>query len=643
MIAGADDPGSTLDATGRRLAYLPAALLGNGSLLVTLSGHGEVERMLWPHVDGPDNVHAVRLGLREESGVRWLDEDATTWAQAWEDDASVLRTVVGSSDLHAEILDAVDPEEPVLLRRVSSEPGTLVVSVEPSLEGTDRPTGAFVDPATGIVVLHRRHAALAVAVDRRGGSAGVRSLDGVADDVAHVAPIEARLEVRHEGATHVVVALGASPFEALDRARRHAELAADVAARRRRIDAELLEATTVAAGTSDLDRLLRRSVLVLEQLTDRATGGIVAAPEMDEGFVESGGYGFVWPRDLAYVVLGLLAAGCGDLAASGLRWLGRTQAPEGLWLHRYWTTGEPAPSWGLHQIDETGVVLVAAEAAFRELEDEELDSELWPVVRRAAGLLVAFVDPATGLPRASTDLWEQQDGQHAYSAAAIVGGLRAASLAAGRHEPALARPYADAAAGIAAALDRHLWDASLGRYRRAVNLARADDAGEPVGSAFERSLPYPNRRVGSVETADARLDSALLGLAWPFAPFGASAQRVRTTVDAVAHGLATADGGLRRHEGDRYGGGYEWPLATLWLGLARRALGDEAAIPRALAQVVGRRTPLDLLPEQVRPDGSPAWVLPLGWSHAMLLVAARPELELIRMLRSEDAGDGRGG
>ena len=41
MAAVADDPGSTPDATGRRLAYLPAALLGNGSLLVTLSGRGD--------------------------------------------------------------------------------------------------------------------------------------------------------------------------------------------------------------------------------------------------------------------------------------------------------------------------------------------------------------------------------------------------------------------------------------------------------------------------------------------------------------------------------------------------------------------------------------------------------------------------
>ena len=104
-------------------------------------------------------------------------------------------------------------------------------------------------------------------------------------------------------------------------------------------------------------------MLVLEQLSDRATGAIVAAPEMDERFTESGGYGFVWPRDLAYVVLGLLAAGRFEAAAAALRWLARTQTPEGLWLHRYWTTGELAPSWGLHQLDETGAALFAMEAA----------------------------------------------------------------------------------------------------------------------------------------------------------------------------------------------------------------------------------------------------------------------------------------
>jgi glucoamylase len=641
--AAPDDPGSSPDATGRRLAYLPAALLGNGSLLVTLSARGEVERVLWPHVDGPGNVHELRIGVRRGADVTWLDEEPAEWAQRWQGEASVLRTTVETSTGRVELVDVVDPDEPVLVRRVETVPGVVVVSARPMLEGADDTTGGFVDPSTRIVVLYRRQAALAIALDGA-TAADVGSVGGRGDDLAHVSPLWARIEASHEGTAHVVVALAPSPFEALARAQRYLATAGDAA--ERRSDADARAVTRVGASTDgppELDRLARRSVLVLEQLADRVTGGLVAAPEMDERFTASGGYGFVWPRDLAYVVLGLLAVGRHDTARAALRWLLRTQAPEGLWLHRYWTTGEPAPSWGLHQIDETGAVLLSAEAAYWELLDDELDRALWPAVRRAAELLVAFVDPSTGLPYASIDLWEQRDGQHAYSAAAVAGGLRCAALAAGRHEPELGVRYAAAATRVASAIDEHLWDPALGRHRRAVNVARMDGRGEPPGPAYDRRLPYPNRRLRSVDPGDPRLDASLLGLAWPFAPFGAGSARVRATVDAVAAGLAAPGGGLRRHEGDTYAGGHEWPIATLWLGLARRALGDPQALERALAHVCARRTPLDLLPEQVRPDGTPAWVLPLGWSHAMLLVAALPELRLIGHLREDGAGDGRGG
>jgi GH15 family glucan-1,4-alpha-glucosidase len=47
---------------------------------------------------------------------------------------------------------------------------------------------------------------------------------------------------------------------------------------------------------------------------------------------------------------------------------------------------------------------------------------------------------------------------------------------------------------------------------------------------------------------------------------------------------------------------------------------------RALTYALSAQTTLGLLPEQVTDDGEPAWVVPLAWSHAMLLLAARPEL-----------------
>ena len=80
---------------------------------------------------------------------------------------------------------------------------------------------------------------------------------------------------------------------------------------RRRHDQSRLAAARPASpgGPAGIDALYRRSLLVLEDLADRATGAIIAAPEMDPKFLRSGGYGFVWPRDLAYISLeGLQAA-----------------------------------------------------------------------------------------------------------------------------------------------------------------------------------------------------------------------------------------------------------------------------------------------------------------------------------------------
>ena len=104
---------------------------------------------------------------------------------------------------------------------------------------------------------------------------------------------------------------------------------------------------------------------------------------------------------------------------------------------------------------------------------------------------------------------------------------------------------------------------------------------------------------------------------------------MRATVAALQAELGCPAGSLRRYAGDTYAGGNRWVLAALWLGLWHRQVGEPDG-SRACAGVRadGAQTNLGLLPEQVTDDGEPAWVVPLAWSHAMLLLAARPELAL---------------
>ena len=545
----------------------PAAILGNGSLLATLSARGDVERLFWPSVDRGSHLGELRLGLDLGESVE----------QAYLLDANVLLT----RGEGVELVDLVHELEPVLLRRVRAAGGSarLVVQCRPELDGSKGRLAASVDGSR--VVFYRRDVALAL------GAAGAEAF------ATAMGETEGGISVPFASDAVIALAFGASSREAV--ARLDAALLQDfdalVSARAHHDAARLARAK--ASQNGDVGALYRRSLLALELLVDRNSGSVIAAPELDPEFTHSGGYGFVWGRDLAFIILAFLAVGRDDLARRALRWLPTAQEPEGLWLQRHWTDGSLAPSWCRHQLDETGAILFAYEAAWQQLRDKRLDAELWPSAQRAADFLLGTIEE-DGLPVATADLWEEREGRHAFTAAAIAGGLRSAAAMAQRHDPAPADTYAAAAEVVREAVERELWSDFHGRYLRSL--------GDPT------------------------LDVSLLGLAWPFAAVDPVGERMRATVAALEGELGCPAGSLRRYAGDTYAGGNRWVLAALWLGLWYRQVGERHGLDRALTYALSAQTNLGLLPEQVTDEGKPAWVVPLAWSHAMLLLAARPEL-----------------
>jgi glucoamylase len=557
-------------------------MLGNGSLLATLSERGRVEALFWPQLDRGPHLGELRFGLEVDGEHRWLDEGADASEQSYLRDTNVLLTRIGE----LELVDLVHELEPVFLRRVTSpRAGRMVVHCRPELDGTDRSLAANVDGNR--VVFYRRNVALAI---------GARDAQGFATGLGNT---EGGIACPFRGEAVVACAFGASSREAVARldAALQQEFASLLSSRRRHDSGRIGSAAQPSIETSGLAPLYRRSLLALDLLSDRKTGAVIAAPELDPEFERSGGYGFVWGRDLAFIVLAFLAAGREDLAERALRWLPTAQEPEGLWLQRHWTDGSLAPSWCKHQLDETGAILFAYEAAWRQLGDRALDAELWPSARRAAEFLLGTIEE-DGIPCATADLWEEREGRHAFTAAAIYGGLRAAAVMARRHEPGLAENYDAAAELIQEAIERELWSDWHGRYLRSI--------------------------------ADPTLDVSLLGLAWPFAAVDPGGERMRATVAALESELGAPDGSLVRYAGDTYAGGNKWVLAALWLGLWHRQAGDPGKFERSIEYALSAQTELGLLPEQVTEAGEPAWVVPLAWSHAMLLLAARPELELVK-------------
>jgi len=399
-------------------------------------------------------------------------------------------------------------------------------------------------------------------------------------------------------------------------------------------------------------RLCRTSATVLRtHEAKRFPGGIIASLSIpwgsSKGDDDLGGYHLVWPRDLAEVAGGLLAAGASEDVHRVLHYLHSTQEADGCWPQNMWLDG--TAYWGGVQMDETAFPILLVELARREgiMGKEETD-RLWHMVRRAAGYI------ARNGPVTQQDRWEEDPGYSPFTLAVEIAALLAASdMAELMGEPELAaylRETADA------------WNESVERwtYVTGTDLARqvgvdgyyvriappeVPDAASPAWGF----VPIKNRPPGYTAVPATHMVSpdalALVrfGLRRPDDP------RIMDTVKVIDELLKTDTPygpAWRRYNGDGYGEhedgspfdgtgkGRPWPLITGERAHFELAAGraDEA---RLLMHTLERfANEGGMLSEQVwdagdiparglytgRPTGS---AMPLAWAHAEYIKLVR--------------------
>ena len=72
---------------------LASGVLGNGSLLATVSARGELLGLWWPHPDREQHLGRLRIGLELSGRAHPLDEEPFEWTQRYLGDSTILRTV----------------------------------------------------------------------------------------------------------------------------------------------------------------------------------------------------------------------------------------------------------------------------------------------------------------------------------------------------------------------------------------------------------------------------------------------------------------------------------------------------------------------------------------------------------------------
>ncbi len=371
-----------------------------------------------------------------------------------------------------------------------------------------------------------------------------------------------------------------------------------------------------AAGTLErihhprIRALAERSLDVLHALQDSTSGALMAAAEVDPHSRLSGGYGYSWPRDGAFLAAALGAWGYRDRVEHYFRFLAETQDPSGTWWQRYLASGHAGPSWGRIQIDEPASAIGLAYVHYRRTQDLFWLEKLWPVLERGLGFLESFHGPEHPLGQPSHDLWEERMGIHAYSLGAVAAAFRAASeLARELNHERQARHYGEWGLALSTLISER-FVGSQGPVRR---------------SLLVNSWDYM-RGGGSMDETP---DVSLLGLIHPFGIINkrdAAAERILELVRGRLWHPGV--GGVLRYEGDHYRGGNPWILTTLWLGIVELSLKNWGPARRCLDWTLSKATAQGMLAEQVhRETGKPSWVIPLAWSHAMFLLFIKEVLD----------------
>ncbi|GAB2658752.1 glycoside hydrolase family 15 protein [Kribbella swartbergensis] len=351
-----------------------------------------------------------------------------------------------------------------------------------------------------------------------------------------------------------------------------------------RLVAEGIPGRKVPPATFDgpYGELVRHAVADLDALT-LANGATLAGWD--------GPWRFVWPRDASFVAAAYCSIGRTAEAGRVLDFLDSIKPSSGRWEARYSADGEAIRDGREQQLDGSGWVLWATWFC-------QAGSRYWELVRRSADQIVAELGP-DGLPGPSPDYWERPEDELTLGTVApLLTGLRAAvGIATELRHPDEAARWNTALAELLEATDRHFGPDYPRTRARAVSFL--EPGLEPIGLG-------------------GGADAIVTVLGPPFAP---ARPVVDQAIDNALAVLTQPNGGVTPGEAWR-ADGVAWTPQTALFALSAAARGDRSTAGELLMWLDHYRTSTGALPEKVNRDLQPAGEAPLGWTSALVILAA---------------------
>lgn len=374
--------------------------------------------------------------------------------------------------------------------------------------------------------------------------------------------------------------------------------------------------------------IYKRSILLFPLLANHETGGIIAGAEIDEYFTKCGRYAYCWPRDAVFITKAMdILKMQKETEKFYKNFCQKTQSKNGMWEQRFYTDGKLAPSWG-YQIDETASVVYGVYEHYKISKSEKFLKDNLKMCEKAIEFLKKYTKDWLDLEdiekdivkeeiekerkngehkyHISYDLWEMCEGIHLYSLSSIYSAFES-----------MKQMYNILGKNISGFDNNRLKEEKINKNEKELEYLQLE-----IKKFIEKNMYDETSNSYLRNTEDKKMDISMLGMVVPFNMFSAKDKKVMNTIEKINLSLRTYTGGYQRFENDHYMNGNPWPIANLWVTLYYLEIGEKEKAKETFDFVVKTSGRHEFLGEQVDNNTlKPNWVIGLGWSHAMFVIA----------------------
>ena len=374
------------------------------------------------------------------------------------------------------------------------------------------------------------------------------------------------------------------------------------------------------------NKIYKRSILLFPLLTNKETGGIAAAVEVDEKLTQCGRYGYCWPRDAVFIAKAFDKVKMEKETDKFYKvFCKNTQSKNGMWEQRFYTDCRLAPCWG-YQIDETAGVVYGVYEHYKVTEDKKFLKDTLKMCENATKFLCIYMENILGihddedivkneiektyhtenrnkLPL-SYDLWEMFEGVHLYSLVCIYAAFNSMLEIYEIFKP----EYAE---------KNRLKLESINKLTKKINKYKKEIKNYIDKNLYNEKLNILKRNIN-----DDVMDVSMIGTVVPFKIYKPNEKKIVNTVEKINLTLRTYTGGYLRFEGDHYREGKSpWSICTLWMAMYYKEIKEKKKAQECIDFIVNTANEHGFIGEQISNETmSPDWVIGLAWAHAMFIL-----------------------